>query len=243
MPYNDRIKARFWAKVSVCEHGKECPDCCWPWTGAMTSRGYKHGKGYGHIGYKEEGSFKNITGHRVAWELAHNKFIPEGLWCLHTCDNPPCCNPQHLWLGSQRDNIEDMRLKGRAAKGEEHHKSKLTVEQVMEIRALAKTGGHTLTDLGRRYGVSRSTIHEVVSGNNWGYIPGAGKMHSRRPHYRTKLTEQDVQIIRRLVATEQSTQAELARRFGVNRSSIHCAVTGKTWAHVTQESDSSVQEA
>lgn len=88
---------QFWARV---ERG----DGCWLWQG-MTISG-----GYGRVGWR---GMKAVA-HRVAWELTYGP-IPEGLWVLHRCDNPPCCNPEHLFLGSRLDNIADMVAKGRGA--------------------------------------------------------------------------------------------------------------------------------
>lgn len=79
------------------------PDECWLWNGAVT------GVGYGAIFY--EGRIQGA--HRVAWQIANGKSIPESLMILHKCDNPPCVNPNHLTIGSHADNMEDARVKGR----------------------------------------------------------------------------------------------------------------------------------
>ena len=206
MPYTNRIKARFWAKVAICEHGKECPDCCWPWAFGKTSNGY----GLFYLGCEGKRTI-SATAHRVAWELDHNEFIPNDLWCLHACDNRPCCNPAHLWLGTQQDNMEDMRGKGRDAKGEmhgartrpgswpkgkahwsythpelvrkgeQHHSARLTAAQVLEIRALASTGEHSCADLARRSPASRQTIQDIVTGRTWKHLP-----LGERPRWRSK---------------------------------------------------------
>ena len=91
---------RFWAKLKTS-------DDCWEWQGA------RNNKGYGILMLKEPGK-KHVarTTHRFSWEL-HNGPIPNGLWVLHRCDNPPCANPAHLFLGDNADNIRDMWAKGR----------------------------------------------------------------------------------------------------------------------------------
>ena len=92
---------RFWKYTAKAD-----PDQCWLWTG------YKSGSGYGSL--KIDG--KQRSAHRLSWELAHGP-VPDGLSVLHRCDNPICVNPGHLWLGTPRQNMEDMAAKGRGRTG------------------------------------------------------------------------------------------------------------------------------
>lgn len=91
------LASRLWWRVLVLED----KDKCWIWTGATT------GKGYGQIVIK----YKKYKAHRIAWEVTYGP-VPEGLKVLHTCDNPPCCNPKHLFVGTQKDNMIDASNKG-----------------------------------------------------------------------------------------------------------------------------------
>ena len=152
------------------------PNCgCWLWTGALTKRGY--------------GVFnraKSAQAHRASWEI-HCGLIPKGLCVLHRCDNPACVNPEHLFLGTHKDNMNDMHRKGRSAdavyperwkehgrrlgrgpkvRGEKHHSSKLTAEKVRAIRALSRAG-MTNRGLARSYLVNPSTIAKIVNGKLW----------------------------------------------------------------------------
>lgn len=150
------LEERFWAKVD-----KRGIFDCWPW---MASTG---NDGYGHIG--EGGrSRKLLAAHRVAYELVNGP-IPDGQCVLHECDNPPCCNPTHLFLGTQTENIHDMREKGRECCGEEHGASKLTRLQVEEARRLYTpwSRSHGYPALARRYGVGYSTIRIAIQGGTW----------------------------------------------------------------------------
>lgn len=155
------LAQRFWPKVD--RHG---PDECWPWLAAQA------GKGYGWIGGGRERGHQGLYAHRVAWELAYGP-IPEGLCVCHTCDNPACVNPAHLWLGTVQDNSDDMVAKGRVPSyahriGEAAHNVKLTEAQVREIRSLVP--GHTYAELGQRFDVHWSTIGDVVRHRSWAHI-------------------------------------------------------------------------
>lgn len=100
------ISERFWRHVD--KSGE-----CWIWTGAHQPFGKAHGAGYGNMNL---GSGRYAPTHRVSWEL-HNGPIPNGLWVLHRCDNPKCVRPEHLFLGTQRDNARDM-MKKRRGRGQ-----------------------------------------------------------------------------------------------------------------------------
>ena len=145
------IHDRFWSKVDKSED-------CWLWTAATDPNGY------GRVRYNRE----NNKAHRVAWILTNGK-IPIGLCVLHDCDNPPCVNPDHLYVGTMADNCRDRDEKGRGVappvhSGETHHFAKLTNEQIAEIRELHVTGEYTFTVLGQMYGVSLQSISNYING-------------------------------------------------------------------------------
>lgn len=143
------IESRFWEKV-------EKTDGCWKWT-ARRDR-----KGYGCI--KHNGN--STLAHRVSWEL-HNGPIPAGLHVLHKCDNPECTNPEHLFLGTNQENVDDKMRKGRLrpSRGELNGKAKLTSDQVKEIREIGKTV--TQVKLAQKYGVSQVNISEILLRRTW----------------------------------------------------------------------------
>lgn len=106
--------------------------------------------------------------HRISWEI-QNGNIPEGMMVLHKCDNPACCNPTHLFLGTQETNIRDMVSKNRQVKGEGVRRSKLSSKSVIKIRALLKLGKST-TELGKLFNVNRATISKVGSRKLWNWV-------------------------------------------------------------------------
>lgn len=118
---------------------------CWEWGGPTNKKGYGTGA-------------NGVFAHRLAYERARGP-IPHGLLVCHTCDNPPCCNPSHLFLGTTQDNADDMVAKGRSQVPAHR---KLTAEQVIEIRARCAAGGVTKAALAREYGISEAGIGMVV---------------------------------------------------------------------------------
>jgi hypothetical protein len=149
---------RFWEKVDV-----RGPDECWEWTAA------RHLQGYGRFWIGSHAEGKTHRAHRVAWEL-ENGPVPDGLDVCHHCDNPPCCNPRHLWLGTNQDNLRDCSAKGRAYKptwwGEQVGSSKLTLEQVREIRRMAHLG-LTRREIAACFGVAKTTVTNIINGETW----------------------------------------------------------------------------
>ena len=143
---------RFWAKV---RRGRRC----WVWEASLMKRG-----SYGQFMLRG----RVLRAHRVAYELLVGS--AEGLLVCHTCDNPPCCNPKHLFLGTIADNNADAMAKGRtfvpdSPRGSEHHSSKLTVAQVRVIRKLR--GKVTGVELARRFGVTKSAVSRIQLGKVW----------------------------------------------------------------------------
>lgn len=131
---------------------------CMEWTRSCDRDGY---------GYVQAGdSLKRV--HRVAYERAKGP-IPKGKWVLHRCDNPKCGNPEHLFLGGNKENVADKVAKGRHAFGEKGGRAKLTEEAVVSIRTeYAK--GERQVDLAKRYGVHQTQISLIVTRKEWAHV-------------------------------------------------------------------------
>jgi hypothetical protein len=145
------VEKRFWTHV-------EKTSTCWNWTGTLNQKG-----GYAMYPILRH----NIVASRVAWVL-HSGCVPSHDIC-HTCDNPRCVNPEHLFDGTEQDNANDMVKKGRQARWEGAGNSVLTIEQVRQIRAEYQKGkpGFSTVALGKKHGIAPTNIWQIVAGKAW----------------------------------------------------------------------------
>lgn len=162
----ETLETRFWRHVIKLENG------CWEWSGSRSSFGY----GILHIGKKPR------KAHRIAWKLLRSE-IPSGIVVCHKCDNPPCVNPEHLFLGTTADNTRDAIEKGRfarpgqrqasalkyAKRGEDHCRAKLTREIVKAIRQ-GVAEGFAQMSFANRYRVDPTTIRDIVQHKTWRHV-------------------------------------------------------------------------
>lgn len=142
------------------------PGACWPWIGANKAGGY------GQLRWKG----KNTQATHLIYELyyGHGPTDEKPLVCHH-CDNPPCCNPRHLFLGSYLDNVRDSMEKGRATDppilcGEECPNAKLTEDQVREIRQCYALGRISQPQLAHEYGVTQANISSILHRKSWKHV-------------------------------------------------------------------------
>lgn len=150
----DRLAKRFWLKVE-----KRGPDECWEWNA------FRKPEGYGQLSLRGD---RTVLAHRVAWDLTHGP-IPEGLFVCHHCDNPPCVNPAHLFLGTNAENVRDSTGKGRHSRGAKNGRSKLTRDSVLEARA-RYAAGETQPALAAEFGVTSSVLSKAVRGKTWRHL-------------------------------------------------------------------------
>jgi len=166
------LEKRFWGKVKKSSG-------CWEWEAGCHKHGLPYGKFYTNG--------KTMVAHRVAYELTYGP-VPDGLFVCHKCDNPRCVRPDHLFLGTPKDNTRDRDLKGRAAHntgdksprhlrpdsyhdyGEESVHAKLTSDEVIAIRNQYARGGIGYKSLAKQYKVSPKAIQKIVRRENWKHI-------------------------------------------------------------------------
>ncbi|MCI0408485.1 MAG: HNH endonuclease [Acidobacteria bacterium] len=142
---------------------------CEEWIGTRNS------EGYGMLRTNEAKKLGEALAHRIVFMFSVGP-IPEGLLVLHSCDNPPCVNPGHLFLGTDADNVSDMRAKGRHfppphRKGIEHHSAVLSVEDVIGIRSIKFWSRGGKREMARGLEVHESTIQDILKRRTWRHIP------------------------------------------------------------------------
>jgi hypothetical protein len=151
--YRDKRIKDFWKRIDTSGD----PWDCWPWLG-----GTNPSTGYGYYDFVG----KRISTHRLAYELWHG---PTDSFVLHKCDNRLCCNPLHLFAGTQKENLQDMVKKGRSLTGERHHMRKLSWTDVNHIRIWHSLAAEqpTYVEIAAQYGVSPAQIGRIIRGTHW----------------------------------------------------------------------------
>lgn len=153
MPYDERTITRFWSRVN-----RLGTNDCWEWTAYRTADGHGQIKMCG----------KATHAHRAAYQMLVGE-IGEGLVVRHTCDNPGCCNPAHLLLGTHEDNVRDRVARNRSARGVDNGRSKLDPDKVLEIKARL-AAGETCYGIAKSYGVDPGSIRQIKNGKNWAWV-------------------------------------------------------------------------
>ncbi len=166
LPEHDNLNTAYFL-ARLCEKVVVTEDGCWEWSG------HRNERGYGRIGGDGR---RVLTVHRVVYQLCVGQ-TKRGYGVLHHCDNPPCCRPDHLFVGTQKDNMNDCRRKGRVAHnkavGERNGQAKLDVEKVRYIRQRAADEGKSYAlqlALSRELHVAPRTIGKVINGERWGHV-------------------------------------------------------------------------
>lgn len=147
------LDERFWSKVSR-------GDGCWLWLASCDTNGY------GMFGVSRGKTRKAM---RIMWEWANGRMLEAGECVMHSCDNRRCVNPSHLSVGTHAENMRDMSLRGRSARGERSSRAKLTSGDVVEIRRLKATGMSS-RDIAAMFGVTYGPIDQIVRRATWRHV-------------------------------------------------------------------------
>jgi len=163
LPEHDNLNTAYFL-VKVADRVILSASGCWEWTGNKLKRDY---------GRIDHGGRKYVL-HRIIYRLCVGSLPPGRVEVCHSCDNPPCCNPAHLFLGTHAENMRDSEAKGRnshrAQKGQEKPQAKLTEEAVRDIRRRVAAGENGRI-IAEDHGVSRATVSEIARRKKWRHVP------------------------------------------------------------------------
>lgn len=210
------VSDRFWRRVR-----RGADDECWEWAGA------RYPSGYGVMRLSRPVR-RMIAAHRVSWALAHGALPPGGLDVCHHCDNPPCVNPAHLFLGTRSDNMRDMQRKGRGRQSQvSPADAQLIVDDPRAARLVAAD-----------FGISVTLVHSVRAGHVRGDVTDRAAEARRRKSAHgelsgsAKLTAVQAQAI----ADDQRPASVVAREYAVATMTVHDIRAGRSWAGVVDRS-------
>ena len=202
---------RFLNKVQVNDQSH-----CWEWQGALTKCGY------GNVGIRG----KNFRAHRLSAAFYNGFDMQSEMLICHHCDNPKCVNPDHLFVGTDKDNSRDMSRKGRAGR------KKVTAEQALEIKTLFCTKQQTAKQLSKTYGLNESTIRRLAQGKFHHYLPEMPDP-TKEWNYGRKLSEDEVRQLRHEYDVCRIPHRTIAKKYGLNESTVWHIVARNTWKHVS----------
>lgn len=197
-------------------------DSCWNWLGSVDKDGYGIFRG-------SVNGQAMARAHRYSWSAANGKKIPRYWHICHTCDNPRCVNPEHLFLGTPQDNMRDKILKGRAnvQRGQDVAAAKLTEEQARSII----TDPRPFAEIAEQFGVTASTISDIKNRYSWAHIdaePVKAKRVSPRKGVSDKVTPEIVRDIR----TSELSGKELAAKYNISPQQVCGIRKRRAWAHI-----------
>lgn len=154
--YTPKDIVRFFSYIHIPDN----LDDCWEWQSSINQ------KGYGRFAVGGRKYRSTVSAHRAMWEIVYGA-INTDLYVLHKCDNPSCCNPTHLFLGTNQQNMDDKVAKGRQSRGVRNPRAKLTPEKAEYIRQRYEQGGISYRKLAEEVGIHHSVIWRVIKRIGW----------------------------------------------------------------------------
>ena len=221
-------KQRFFSKIKISG-----PDDCHEWGFCRNADGY---------GVWRLRSVDYIST-RVAYFISTG-LQPGNLRVCHHCDNPSCCNPRHLFLGTSKDNSQDMVKKGRSCKGSSHGCSILTEDDVFEIRELHAKGELTQQQIADKFNVTNGSVSQIILCKTWQHTirpkdleivkarRAKGNLFAGESQSQAILKNEDVLRIREMYAAGGWSHARIGKLFGVHGGTIGGIVRRKSWTHI-----------
>lgn len=217
---------RFWSRVQK-------GDGCWIWTGSYSVRGY------GAFTWKLNGRWHTMNAHRAAWIIVNGP-IQKGLFVCHKCDNRKCVRPDHLFVGTAKDNSADMVAKGRS-RHSDAHATKLTSDAVLQIVKLASEGKRN-KDIARMFSITEDMIGAILRRKVWRYLQIPNETlslavkagHKGIRNGRSKLTESQVLEIKKELRNPHYPNKDkyMAKQYGVGPKVIWDIKMGIRWRHI-----------
>jgi hypothetical protein len=229
MNYSQDVIDRFWSKVKYPGNDQYC----WEWTAGLK------GKKNHEYGTFQLASYISIYAHRFSWEF-YNGPIPNDLQVLHTCDNTKCVNPEHLFLGTNYDNVQDKISKNRQTKGSKNGWLHVLTENDVEemIIKIYNKEFSTINQIANHYGIDRSVISHILNGEAWTHVTDnlqipLSQIQSMivQSKFSNRLNEDIVREIK--IRLQTHSMASTARVYNISESVIHKINYGKIWSQVT----------
>ena len=211
MQINKQDADRFWSKVDNRSQGE-----CWEWQGFIES------DGYGRLTV----SGKDWRSHRYSWLIA-NGVSPDGLVVCHRCDNRRCVNPDHLFLGTNAENMQDKIDKGRQTHGSRHGSAKLTEADIPKI-VEAYNSGKSQTEVGALFGVSQDLVSRVLRREIWRHVDTPPIALRPAGGGNCKLTREEVEAIREAYRNGIAKKV-LREQYGISRRHMDSIIGGEVW--------------